>query len=136
MSTLKSTSKKIKMVTTGFYNTSKYETIGLVSALSVHSISIFRDIIGDFTSMFGGKQEVIEKKYLEARNEVLHKLELEAAKIGADQIIGVEFDISAFDQYYIFSANGTGIGEKKSNYIKTGGKSKSKSKSKKNNKNS
>ena len=126
MSTSKSTSKKIKMVTTQFYDTSKYETIGLVNALSVHSISLFRDIVGDFTSMFGGKQNVIEKKYLEARNEVLNKLEHEARKLGADEIIGVEFDISAFEQYYIFSVNGSAIRVKKNNYMIRGGKSKSK----------
>jgi uncharacterized protein YbjQ (UPF0145 family) len=129
-----STSKKIKMVTTGFYDTSKYETIGLVNALSVHSISLFRDIVGDITSMFGGKQNVIEKKYLEARNEVLHKLELEAEKLGADEIIGVECDISAFEQYYTIFASGTVIRKKRSNYIKTGGKSNSKSKNKNKNK--
>jgi len=129
MSTSKS--KSIKMVTTGFYDTSKYETIGLVNALSVHSISLFRDIIGDFTSMFGGKQNLIEKKYLEARNEVLHKLEVEARNLGADEIISVECDISSFEQYYTFSATGTAIRKKKSNYMIRGGKSKSKTNNKK-----
>jgi uncharacterized protein YbjQ (UPF0145 family) len=130
MSTSKSTSKKMKMVTTGFYDTSKYETIDIVNALSVHSISLFRDIIGDFTSMFGGKQNLIEKKYLEARNEVLNKLELEARKLGADEIIGVECDNSSFEQYYTFSATGTAIRKKRSNYMIRGGKSKSKNNTK------
>jgi uncharacterized protein YbjQ (UPF0145 family) len=93
---------------------SKYEPIQMVNALSVHSISVVRDIFSNFTSIFGGQQALIEQKYLELREEVLQKLRINAVNIKADMVIGVDYEITTLDgKFMIFSINGTALKLKK-----------------------
>ena len=98
------------------YDMSKYEPIEIVNALSIHSISLIRDMFGNILSLFGGQQGLIEQKYLELRNKVLQKLYTNAKKIKADMVIGVDYDITIFDgKYMLFSMNGTALRLKKNN---------------------
>jgi uncharacterized protein YbjQ (UPF0145 family) len=105
------------------YDMSKYEPIEIVNALSIHSISLIRDMFSNVLSLFGGQQHLIEKKYLDLRNEVLQKLYTNAKNIKADMVIGVDYDITTFDgKYMIFSMNGTALRLKKKNNKKNNNK--------------
>ena len=106
----------IPILSIQIYDITKYEPIGMVNAISVHSISLLRNIFSNLTSLFGGQQELIESRYMELREEVLKKLRLKAYNMNADIVLGVEYDISTFDdKYMIFSINGTALKLKNKN---------------------
>jgi len=98
------------ILTTGYYNMNKYEPIGLVSSIPVHSISAIRGLVSGITGFFGGRQQVIEKKFLDIRKEALYELEQEAKAMGAVMIIGLEFDVSELgNEFVIYGASGTAL---------------------------
>jgi uncharacterized protein YbjQ (UPF0145 family) len=98
------------ILTTGYYNMNKYEPIGLVSSIPVHSISAIRGLVSGITGFFGGRQQVIEKNFLDIRKEALYELEQEAKAMGAVMIIGLEFDVSELgNEFVIYGASGTAL---------------------------
>ena len=90
-----------------------YEHIGLIHAMSVHAINIIRDVFSDITSIVGGKQGLLESIYNETLNEALHNLKLEAQKVNADLITGLDIDISTDEQFYVFFCTATALRKKK-----------------------
>jgi uncharacterized protein YbjQ (UPF0145 family) len=98
------------ILTTGYYDMNKYEPIGLVSSIPVHSISAIRGLVSGFTGLFGGRQQVIEKKFLDIRKEALYELEQEAKAMGAVMIIGLEFELCEFsNEFVVYGASGTAL---------------------------
>jgi uncharacterized protein YbjQ (UPF0145 family) len=89
-----------------------YEPIGLIHAMSVHSINFLRDAFAGFTSLIGGKQNIIEGVYNETLSESLSNLKIEGQKVNADLIIGLDIDISTYEQFYIFFCSGTALRKK------------------------
>jgi uncharacterized protein YbjQ (UPF0145 family) len=129
------------ILTTGYYDMNKYEPIGLVSSIPVHSISAIRGLVSSVTGWFGGRQPTIEKKFLDIRREALKELEEEAKKLGSVMIIGLEFDVSELgNEFVIYGASGTALKLKTSSSVMKGGikketkKNKKQSKVKNNNK--
>jgi len=96
------------ILTTGYYDMNKYEPVGLVNSIPVHSISAIRGLVSSVTGWFGGRQPTIEKKFLDIRKEALKELEEEAKKLGGVMIIGLEFDVSELaNEFVIYGASGT-----------------------------
>jgi uncharacterized protein YbjQ (UPF0145 family) len=110
------------ILTTGYYNMNKYEPIGLVSSIPVHSISAIRGLVSGITGFFGGRQQVIEKKFLDIRKEALYELEQEAKAMGAVMIIGLEFNVSELgNEFVIYGASGTALKLKSGGSVMKGG---------------
>ena len=110
------------MSTLSTYDLEKYNIIGPVSGLSVHSISFFRDLVSGFTSLFGGSQSLIKDKFLDVRKEAMKDLERKGEKQGADMIAGIEVELTELgNQFVVCVATGTAL------KIKPTYKSKSKS---------
>ena len=110
------------ILTTGYYDMNKYEPIGLVSSIPVHSISAIRGLVSGITGFFGGRQQVIEKKFLDIRREALFELEKEAKRMGAVMIIGLEFDVSELgNEFVIYGVSGTALKLKSSRLLMKGG---------------
>ena len=101
-------SRNIPILTTGFYDVNKYEPIDHINSLSVHGVSFLRGLVGGITSIFGGRQGIIEEKYLEIRAQILTELQENAQRMGADLVVGLDIDI-------IFSANATALKLKRRN---------------------
>jgi len=112
----------IPILTIHYYDFNKYEPIGLVNSLSVHAISFLRGIVGGITSIFGGRQGVIQDKFLEVRNEILKELQQNAKKMGADLIVGLDIDITELGEDIIFAASATALKLKKKNNNKRNNK--------------
>lgn len=111
------------ILTTGYYDMNKYEPIGLVSSIPVHSISAIRGLVSGFTGFFGGRQQVIEKKFLDIRREALYELEQEAKAMGAVMIIGLEFELCEFsNEFVVYGASGTALKLKSGTSGMKGGK--------------
>jgi len=106
------------ILTTSYYNPAEYEPIGLINGLSVHSISALRGLFAGISGVFGGKQEMLEKKFLDIREEAIKSLEENAVKMGADMVVALKLETSELgSEYLVFNASGTGLRK-----IKKGGK--------------
>ena len=64
------------------------EALGLVSANSVRSRNVGRDILAGIKSLFGGEIHAYTRLMTETREQVLTKLEASAEAMGADAIVG------------------------------------------------
>jgi len=64
------------------------ETVGVVSGEAI----IFRDIFAGITNIIGGRAGGYEKALREARDIAIREMCDEAAKFGADAVVGVDLD--------------------------------------------
>ena len=119
-------------MTTGFYDINRYEPIDIVQGISVHAISFFRGLFSSITGLAGGRQQAIEDKYIDVRNEALNEMVERAKQMGGDAVVGVEVETTEMGQsYVVFIAAGTVLRLKKKGGYRIVQKSK-KSVSKKN----
>ena len=88
---------------------SKHKTIGLVQGISVQSINVFRQFVGDVKGLFGARQKAWEKKFTKAREEAIDDMISKAKELNADEVIAVNIDVSELSGYIVFIADGTAI---------------------------
>lgn len=74
------------------------EVLGLVSANSVRSRNVGRDIMAGIKSMFGGEIHAYTKLMTETREQVLEQLEASADALGADAIVAMKMESSDVGQ--------------------------------------
>lgn len=70
------------------------EYVGVVSAESVHGINVVRDFFTGVRDFFGGRSQTLERALKEARAEVTDEIRDRARAMGADAIVGLDFEIS------------------------------------------
>ena len=70
------------------------EYVGVVSAESVHGINVVRDFFTGVRDFFGGRSQTLERALKEARAEVTDEVRDRARAMGADAIVGLDFEIS------------------------------------------
>ena len=93
------------------YDVTKYETLGIVRGTKVHGISLFRSIVGNLSSLFGGNNDAINKKVDDVYNESIHEL-INGALImypGVKMISGIEVTLSEMKNIIICVATGTAL---------------------------
>ena len=74
------------------------EVLGLVSANSVRSRNVGRDILAGVKSLLGGEIHAYTKLMTDTREQVLGKLEASAQELGADAIVGMRMESSDVGQ--------------------------------------
>ena len=79
----------MKVTTTTYFDESKYEVIGLVDSVTTRAISEFRQYFAQLTGIFGGKNDLLNSKFLKARDDAIQELKNKADDMGADMLIGV-----------------------------------------------
>ena len=57
-------------------------------------MNVFRDFFAGMTDFFGGRSEASQKILRDARKNCLQELKIEAARINADGVLGVDLDYS------------------------------------------
>jgi uncharacterized protein YbjQ (UPF0145 family) len=93
------------------YDVTKYETLGIVRGTKVHGISLFRSIVGNLSSLFGGNNDAINKKVDDVYNESIQEL-INGALImypGVKMISGIEVTLSEMKNIIICVATGTAL---------------------------
>ena len=70
------------------------EYVGVVSAESVHGINVVRDFFTGVRDFFGGRSQTLERALKEARAQVTDEIRDRARAVGADAIVGLDFEIS------------------------------------------
>lgn len=104
----------LKIINTGFYDTSIYEPIDMINAISVHSISLFRGFFAGFSGLLGGKQSIMEEKYIDLRKDVMNEIYKKGIAMNADLIIGLDIQVSEIlNEFMIFVATATALKLKK-----------------------
>jgi uncharacterized protein YbjQ (UPF0145 family) len=115
----------IPILTTGYYDLEKYEPIGLINSVSVHSISLIRGIFSSITSIFGGQQTLIEQKYKDIRDQAIGGLIQEGKLVGAVLIIGLDVEVSEIaGEFMVYVASGTALKYKNTSLAMVAGSSK------------
>ena len=79
----------MKVTTTTYFDESKYEVIGIVDSITTRSISSFRQIFSQLLGKFGGESDLLNPKFLQARDAAINQLKEKAEAMGADMLIGV-----------------------------------------------
>ena len=78
----------------GLYQREVAAYLDVVSAESVQGINVVRDMFAGMRDFFGGRSQTLEKALREARAQATDELKERAAKLQADAVVGVNFEIS------------------------------------------
>lgn len=106
----------MKLSTVCRYDESQYEVIGIVQGMSSRSISLVREFFADIGSIFGGKSNLINTRYIKAREEAVAELKANAKEAGADMVVDVKIESGTIDMsnspVFTFIAIGTALKKK------------------------
>ncbi len=75
------------------YNITRYCGVG--TAQAIMGANIGRDFLASLTDIFGGRSGQYEGKIEEATNTALDELRAKAKAVGANAIVGIDFDFGA-----------------------------------------
>lgn len=87
---------------------------GIVTGEAILGTNIFRDIFAGIRDIVGGRAGAYEKALREAREIALSEMQDEAAKLGANAVIGVDLDYENIStgssgSMLMVSASGTAV---------------------------
>ena len=71
------------------------QTLGVVSGEAIIGAHLFRDLFAGITNLIGGRAGGYEHALREARDIALREMCEEAARLGADAVVGVDLDYEA-----------------------------------------
>ena len=85
---------------------------GIVSGEAILGANLFRDLFASVRDIVGGRSASYEKELHTARQLAFKELEDEAARVGADSIVGVDIDYEVVGQsgsMLMVSVSGTAV---------------------------
>lgn len=88
------------------------ETLGVVSGEVILGANIFRDLFAGIRDIVGGRSGSYEEVLREAREGALREMAQEAARLGADAVVGVDLDyetLGANNGMLMVTATGTAV---------------------------
>ncbi|MEW6377570.1 MAG: YbjQ family protein [Thermodesulfobacteriota bacterium] len=86
--------------------------LGLVSGSSIIGTSFVRDIFAKVADFAGGRVSTYESELKKARSSAINEMRGEAAKLGANAIVGIDLDFEALGEkgsILMVSATGTAV---------------------------
>ena len=96
--------------TAGIEGRSVTEYLGVVTAQGVLGVNAFKDVSAGVRNIFGGRAKSYENELASGVSDVLAEIEQQAAKLGADAVVGVDIDYeSVGDTMLLVSASGTAV---------------------------
>jgi uncharacterized protein YbjQ (UPF0145 family) len=84
--------RMIMTTTPGVDGRSIKEYLGIVTGEAVLGANIFKDIFAGIRDIVGGRSGAYENELRKARAIALQELEAEAAKLGANAVVGIDLD--------------------------------------------
>lgn len=88
------------------------EYVGIVFGESITGINMLKDLSAGLRNVFGGRSKGYEEELIKARQEALMEMELRAKDLGADAVIGLEFDyaiLGADNGMMMVTCSGTAV---------------------------
>ena len=96
--------------TPGIEGRSVIEYLGVVTAQGVLGVNAFKDVSAGVRNIFGGRAKSYENELAGGVSDVLAEIEQQAARLGADAVVGVDIDYeSVGDNMLMVSASGTAV---------------------------
>jgi len=87
--------------------------LGIVSGDAVMGTNIFKDFFAGIRDIVGGRSGAYEKELQKAKDFALEDMQVRAADLGADAIVGVDLDYESISgervNMLMVSANGTAV---------------------------
>jgi uncharacterized protein YbjQ (UPF0145 family) len=84
--------------------------LGVVAGEAILGAHIGRDIMASITDIIGGRSVEYENQVQKARGIALKEMAAEAAKLGADAVVGVDIDFEVIRQGMLMVAtSGTAV---------------------------
>ena len=87
------------LVTTDYISGKELETIGLVKGAAIETVSMFSDLAQFFKSLVGGELAVYRKMMNDARALATKRMVEEAADLGADGVVSIQYASSSIMQH-------------------------------------
>ncbi len=72
------------------------ERLGIVTAETVLGVNVLKDMVADVRGAFGGRSKTLQNELRSARDTCLAELRTEAVKLGANAVVGIDFDYNDF----------------------------------------
>jgi uncharacterized protein YbjQ (UPF0145 family) len=66
--------------------------VGLVGGEVIVGADLFKDLFASIRDVIGGRSGAYEQSLRDARDEAMREMKRSAAELGADAVIGVDFD--------------------------------------------
>ncbi|CDX02797.1 hypothetical protein SDC9_23635 [bioreactor metagenome] len=85
---------------------------GIVTGEAIMGANVVRDIFAGITDIIGGRSGAYEEKLQDARQIALKEMEQNAARLGANAVVGVDIDYEVVGQsgsMLMVSASGTAV---------------------------
>lgn len=85
---------------------------GIVSGETIIGANLFKDFMASIRDIVGGRSESYEKVLREAKQTALSEMETEAARLGANAVIGIDLDyetVGANGSMLMVTASGTAV---------------------------
>lgn len=86
--------------------------LGIVTGEAIVGANLFRDMFANIRDIVGGRAGSYERVLKEARENAIAELEAEAARLGANAVVGVDLDyevIGDTGSMLMVSASGTAV---------------------------
>ena len=88
------------------------EYLGIVTGEVIVGANIFKDLFAGIRDIVGGRAGAYEQTLRDARREAFYELEAEAARLGANAVVGIDIDyevVGANGSMLMVSASGTAV---------------------------
>ena len=88
------------------------EYLGVVTGEAVMGANIFKDLFAGIRDIVGGRSAAYEKELRRARSIALQEIGEEAAKLGANAVIGIDIDYEVLGEkggMLMVSVSGTAV---------------------------
>lgn len=84
---------------------------GIIFGEVVSGVNFVKDFAAGLTNIFGGRSNSYEGELVQARENALKELEMRAANIGANAVVGVDIDYEVLGQgnMLMVTASGTAV---------------------------
>lgn len=88
------------------------EYYGIVSGETIIGANVFRDLLASIRDIVGGRSGSYEEVLRKAKNTALQEMQAQAAQMGANAVIGVDFDyetVGGSSSMLMVTASGTAV---------------------------
>lgn len=85
---------------------------GVITGEAIIGANLFKDIFASITDLVGGRSGSYERVLREAKDEAMQELQLNAQRLGANAVIGIDLDYETIGQsssMLMVTASGTAV---------------------------
>ena len=86
--------------------------LGVITGETIIGANVIKDVKAAFTDFFGGRSGAYEKALIEAKETALREMEERARQMGANAVVGIDFDYEALgsnNSMLMVSCSGTAV---------------------------